>query len=303
MTLRSALSTLPDTGAVHHLRRMKHRAAVLAKHAGWGFPHVRGPITEPFYAAYQRARPYPFPHERYADTWLSSSSAARPVPAGEPVPRRVFVVWSGDNALPPRRAASLSEIRRTHGDDLEVVLVTPHNLADWIVDGSPLAPQYEHLSLVHRSDYLRCYLLHHHGGAYSDVKRPRGPWLPSLLDLETSDRWLLGYTEAHRLLVPVVDPPLGPDLRRVSRQLLGYGGLVARPGTPLTQEWYDRVHTILDRQTDALRRHPGDTRGGNVGYPLEWTEILAQVVAPLTWKYQEHVIHDARVRPVLRGYM
>ena len=30
-------------------------------------------------------------------------------------------------------------------------------------------PAYEYLSLVHRSDYLRCELLHRYGGLYADL--------------------------------------------------------------------------------------------------------------------------------------
>ena len=50
--------------------------------------------------------------------------------------------------------------------------MTPANLQDWVVAGHPLHPAYNDLSLVHRSDYLRAYLLHHHGGGYCDLKRP-----------------------------------------------------------------------------------------------------------------------------------
>ena len=44
------------------------------------------------------------------------------------------------------------------------------NLSSWIAEKSPLHPAYNYLSSVHKADYLRCYLMHHHGGAYSDIK-------------------------------------------------------------------------------------------------------------------------------------
>lgn len=286
---------------VRRLQEAKHHAAVFVKRARWGFPQWRGPLLEPLHLWRQRLHPRPFPTAQYAGTWLGVSAAGRRVEPGEPVPRRVFVVWAGDNDMSGRRAASLDEIRRINSA-LDVVLVTPESIGDWLVPEVSLPPQYEQLSLVHRSDVLRAYLLHVHGGGYSDVKRPRVPWADAFERLETSDAWILGYTERHRLNAPLVGGQLQRDLRSVSGQLLGYGGLIVRPRTALTEEWWNRVCSVLDQGSDALAAHPGNVRGDNPGYPLGWTEVLAHVVAPLTWKYQDHVLHDERVLPELRNY-
>lgn len=73
-----------------------------------------------------------------------------------------------------------------------MILVTPENVADFIVEGSPFHPIYEHLSLVHRSDYLRAYLMYHHGGAYTDLKRQRGSLTEAIELLNADpDRWLV----------------------------------------------------------------------------------------------------------------
>jgi len=301
MDLRAATDRLPEPVA-HALRQAKFRAAVLAKHATWGFPEIRGPITEPFYAAWQRRHPYPFPAAKYAGTWLDRSEPARHIEPGEPIPRRIFVTWTGTNPLTPQRERGLASIVEQN-PGIDVVLVTPDNLAEWVVPDHPFPSEYEQLSLVHRSDYLRCYLLHHHGGGYADIKRLRGGFHDSFELLERSPHWLLGYTEVHRLNTPLVGGALQRDLRRVSRQLLGYGGLIARAHTPLTAEWYRRVRDGLRDYAPQLAAHPGNIRGDNPGYPLDWTEVLAHIVAPLTWKYQDHVIHDLRVRPVLRNYV
>ncbi len=288
-------------GAVQRLQSAKHHGAVFVKRARWGFPHWRGPLLEPLHAWRQQRRPRPFPAADYADTWLGSSAPARPVEPGEPVPRRIFVVWTGDNEMSAPRARNLDELRRVNAD-LDVVLVTPQTVDEWLVPDVSLPSHYEHLSLVHRSDVLRAYLLHVHGGGYSDVKRPLQSWSGAFDRLEASDAWLLGYTERHRLFVPLVGGQMQKDLRSVSQQLIGYGGLIARRRTALTQEWWDRVCTVLDQESGALQEHPGNVRGDNSGYPLAWTEVLAHVAAPLTWKYQDHVLHDERVLPELRNY-
>ncbi len=283
------------------LQQAKFRGAVFLKHAGWGFPTVRGPLREPFVAWRQARNPRPFPRVKYADAWFAQDTPARPVERGEPVPRRIFVVWSGSNPLTPNRSRNLDLIRAVNAGT-EVVLVTPDTLDDWLVPGHPLPPEYPHLSLVHRSDVLRCYLLHHHGGGYADIKRPLHPWAAAFDRLEASDAWLLGYTEVYQLQIPAVGGELYRDLRRASRQLLGYGGLIARAGTPLTTEWDQRVREVLSERAPALAAHPGNVRGDNPGYPIGWTEVLAHIVAPLTWKYQQHVLHDERVLPELRRY-
>lgn len=90
--------------------------------------------------------------------------------AGLDVTRRIFVAWTGEDELTPNRLAALESIRAMNGG-LDVVLVAPENLHEWVVDGHPLNTAYAHLSAVHRSDYLRAYLLRHHGGGWSDPKR------------------------------------------------------------------------------------------------------------------------------------
>lgn len=288
-------------GLLHLLQETKHRAAVARKHAGWGFPTVRGPLLEPYFRWRQERDPQRFPRDRYAGQWFAHDLPGRAIERGEPVPRRIFVLWTGDNPLTPNRARHLASIREVNAD-LEVVLITPDNLGDWLVAGHPLPAQYRHLSFVHRSDVLRGYLLHHHGGGYADLKRPLHRWAPAFDRLEASDAWLLGYTETYRLQVPAVGGELYRDLRANSRQLLGYGGLIARANTPLTAEWDAQVRAVLAQHSTALAAYPGNTRGDNPGYPIGWTQVLAHIVAPLTWKYQDHVLHDERVLPELRRY-
>jgi hypothetical protein len=301
VTARAAFERIPPRGQ-QALREAKHRSAVLVKHASWGFPQLRGPAFEPIWRWWHERRPHQFPAARYADTWLGRSVPARPIAPGEPVPHQIFAIWSGDNPMSPARVQALQSLRRSN-PQIPVHLVTPATLPRWLVPGQPLPPAYQDLSLVHRSDVLRAYLLHHHGGGYADLKTQRHGWRPSLALLEGSTAWLLGYTEVHRLNAPLVGGPLQRELRQVSGQLLGYGGLIARAHTPLTAEWLGRVHEVLDEYAGRLAAHPGNERGDNPGYPLRWTQLLADVVAPLTWKYQPHVLHDQRVRPVLRSYL
>lgn len=301
MSLKDDLIARMPPRLLRALRGAKHRGAVFAKHARWGFPDLRRRVTDPIDRWRQSRNPVPFPSDKYRDMWLGEDAEARPITAGEPVPRRIFTVWAGDNPMSERRLAGIESIKAMN-PSLEVVLVTPENLADWLVPDHPLPDAYEHLSYVHRSDYLHCYLLHHHGGGYVGIKTLRYDWSPCFDALQASDKWLLGYTELTKFNAPLVGGELQRDLRRVWTQLLGFGGMIARPRTPLTTEWYNRLRTVVDAQSDELARHPGGIWGTDEGYPFDWTEVLAQIASPLMWKYQPHIIHDDRVRPILKNY-
>lgn len=283
-------------------REAKHRGAVFLKHASWGFPYQRGPLLEPFFAAKQARTRRRIPVDTYAGEWFMAPAAADTERATEiGVPRRIFCLWTGDNEMPSRRRASL-EALRLNNPNIDVVLVTPQTVSDWTLPEHPLHAAYENLSFVHRSDYLRAYLLHHHGGGYADIKPFPNGVADAFDAFEASGAWLGGYTEVHRLLAPLVGGQLEKDLRSVSRQLLGYGFLLARAGTPLSTLWLKRVHEVLDEKAPMLAQHPGGIWGEDASYPLSWTELLAHIVAPLSWRFQDYVQHDPRVRPRLRKY-
>ena len=105
---------------------------------------------------------------------------------------RLFCFWTDDNTMSSDRRNALSSLSNT---GLEVIFVNQDNLSNWILKNAPLHTSYEYLSSVHKADYLRCYFMHHYGGAYSDVKVIEDSWLPSFEDLEKSDYLINGYRE------------------------------------------------------------------------------------------------------------
>lgn len=52
----------------------------------------------------------------------------------------------------------------------EVKVINPAVTPYFSVPEEPIHKAFEFLSLIHKSDYLRCYLLYHYGGGYTDVK-------------------------------------------------------------------------------------------------------------------------------------
>lgn len=181
----------------------------------------------------------------------------------------------------------------------------------------PLHPRFDCLSSVHKADYLRCYLMHHHGGGYSDLKKTSGSWVPCFDALAREDAlWAIGH-DCDGVAFPSNTPRVQVDrrecshelearLRAAESQLIGVAFFVFKRGTPLTRAWFRELHRRLDAHGDALRLHPARAdreskdgtpwpwwEGGSVSrtrYPLCWNRILGQILYPLQLQ------HLARVR-------
>lgn len=208
------------------------------------------------------------------------------------VPEVIYCLWTGENPINSTRRKSLDVIRRLNGN-IDIRLVTPDNLGDFIVKDHPLHPAYHNLSFVHRSDYLRAYLMHYFGGGYCDIKEPRGPWRPFFDRLQSnSDRWVIGYRELDSFSGGRLPRLIGRDISRNYMKLVGQSGFIMRPGSSLTAEWLREVERRLNYYADALAEHPGDAYGNNPGYPIGWTGILGKILAPLLLKYSNRLIID-----------
>ena len=185
----------------------------------------------------------------------------------------------------------------------EVTLVTPASLPTWTLPAHPLHPAYVNLSLVHRSDYLRAYLLHHHGGAYLDIKRGYGDVRAGMDALQAApDKWVAGYRELGADSVSTAPGTIHRALRRHHGSLLGNGAFAARPATVFTSEWLSEVDRRMDRWAAGLERTPGNVLGNNDGYPVPWTALLGDVFHPLCLKYADRLLHDVRFRPSFENY-
>ena len=79
----------------------------------------------------------------------------------ETLERRIFCFWTGDNKMSENRLDAIASLRDKA--EVEIVLVTPADLDKFILTGFPLHKGFQYLSAVHKSDYLRCYFMHHYG--------------------------------------------------------------------------------------------------------------------------------------------
>ncbi|RYB92372.1 hypothetical protein EUA06_05290 [Nocardioides glacieisoli] len=286
-------------------RRSLVQVAKDAKHAQLvarrRLPEVPGILRDRSYRVSDRIRPYAYGNSDFPDSFVSHTPKASDGPAPA-VPLRIFVTWTGDNELTPNRAAALDEIRAIAAGT-EVALVTPESLPTWTLPAHPLHPAYVNLSLVHRSDYLRAYLLHHHGGAYLDIKRGYGDVRAGMDALQAAPgKWVAGYRELGADSVSTAPGTIHRALRRHHGLLLGNGAFAARPTTVFTTEWLSEVDRRMDRWAPGLERVPGNVLGNNDGYPVPWTALLGDVFHPLCLKYADRLLHDVRFRPSFEDY-
>ena len=209
------------------------------------------------------------------------------------------------------RAASLDAIRRHVGVPVE--LISEQSLGDWLVDDAPLPPAFGRLSAIHKADYMRCYLMHHHGGGYLDLKPLEADWRPAFDQLDARPELMtVGYREVSRHGVGTFGVEMLGSPRPLHaawwryrwlqlnyRRLIGVCAFVMRPRTPLTAAWFAGVSRRLDDFADALAAHPAAHPRDHAGflvdgqpsdYPVTWTALLADIFHPLALRHRHHIL-------------
>lgn len=222
----------------------------------------------------------------------------------------IFTLWLGPYVLSPNRAAALQAIFQNSGRP--VCFITDATLNEWVHPDYPLHPAYNYLSEVHRSDYLRCYLMHLYGGGYTDIKPVLQPWTPHFNALLDNDSLALGYPEISANAVAQLPGELGDQLRTHYAELIGFCSMIFKRRSELTHEWFNQTNTKLDNLFESLKlnpaKHPMDRNGvilpdNTVSqYPLQWTELGGNIFHPLILKYRQKVIKSNAIMPQLFNY-
>ncbi len=223
----------------------------------------------------------------------------------DPIKHKVlFILWTDKNKMSKNRKKAINLIINT--SNCNVIIVTPQNLHLFIKKNYPLHKSYQFLSAVHRSDYLRCYLMHHYGGGYSDIKYVKGDWSKNYSKLiNNSDIWIIGTMRfGHLSLSDKYSIELKTNKNKSS---ISTGFFICKPYTLFTKEWYNTIHKILDEKFDLLQKYPAKIPRENCNlfskeildnstYPIKWFEILAEIFDPLQIKYKQYIKHGIPVR-------
>lgn len=229
------------------------------------------------------------------------------------VPERVFCLWLGGNPMSEARSRQLTLLRE--GVGVPVQLVTEENLDEWVHPEHPLHPASDGLTVMHLADYLRAYLVAHHGGGYADIKAPSDDWKRSFDLVNTGSVDCVGY--------PIPDPSnvarfgLPADVswsaalrpltyrhlvyRRLHRRVAGGGAFIMRHESPIARDYIGRVEGVLTRfagrldpervvRADGSREVGlGVFRGELSGYPLSWGALCMDVLQPVSLKHRRRV--------------
>jgi hypothetical protein len=222
--------------------------------------------------------------------------------------KHIFVFWTGDNELSRNRQISLLQLEQV--SQYPVVLVNKQNLSDFLIESDPLPVGYQYLSETHKSDFLRAYFMHYHGGGYADIKQTSDSWNQAFQDIDKDNIILCGYPEFSYYQIAHI------DYKKYWNILIGCGGFISKPKTPLTTEWYRSAKNLIEQKTELLKQfpatHPQECSEGNghegiqphgvrSNYPVEWNEILGRIFQPLVFKYRNFVSRTVP-QPVIYNY-
>jgi hypothetical protein len=210
----------------------------------------------------------------------------------------IFSAWMGPGEMTANRESALLSLFRHTG--CANAHVTRETVKDWIDPLFPIHPVFPYLSAVHQCDYLRCYLLHVHGGGYTDIKLTSKNWRPFFDMVEASPAYGAGYPEVGAHGVARVGGALEQEMQANYHKLVGVCALIFRPQTKFTSEWFALLNQLLDSKATAViqnpARHPQDrlgaqfTDGSISAYPFAWTEVGGDIFHPLAFKHSEHII-------------
>lgn len=262
-------------------------------------------IRKLYRSNYHKLIPYYYYPNKYENSFLNNNLDKRiPVNDIQKIDRVIYCFWTGNNEITKNRKDSLIILEKNTG--IKVKLITIDNLSNYILPDFPLHPSYQYLSLVHKSDYLRCYFMYHYGGGYSDIKRNYNNWEDVFNDLENqSDKYIAGY--------PEFDPTkmggkgeniaLNNDIFKYYKLCIGNCGFICKPYSIFVAEWYQELHEKLDLFYVELEKTPGIGRGFNEGYPIGWFDILSKIMVPLSLKHHKKIVYDKRLMPDFMDYL
>ena len=224
------------------------------------------------------------------------------------VPKIVYVCWFGGYkcntynsmmSITPNRMGAFNSM--VYNIQSPVCLLTFDNFRRLIKPDFQVHRAFPFLSGVHKSDYARCYMLHHYGGGYHDIKYRDESWAECWEKdnwLEDDSIWMYGRREKDAEAIGY--PPGMQHIQSEYEKMITMGWIICKPYTPFTHDLMQQIHDKLDSVYDQLRIYPGLKSSGyyadkpfdpvpEESYPLRWLELLGEIFHPLMLKYTDHI--------------
>lgn len=219
----------------------------------------------------------------------------------------VWCYWSG-KAMSKNRQLSFDMLTKNVG--VPVFLVTNENIDQIEKINSPFHKSFPYLSDVHKSDYIRIYLLHHYGGGWHDIKATEISFTDVWTEFIDSEIYMIGHPEREGGPATVFDKEKRwmPDYWR---DLISVTSWVGKPNTKLSEAMLTGIEALLEEHFEALKKHPakhsrekkviGKSKlakifirlknfitNRNNNYPLPWT-VFGNIFHPLNYQYRNHI--------------
>ena len=223
------------------------------------------------------------------------------------VPYIIWCYWEGEEMRGNRK---LSYEYLVKNIQVPIFLITPENLSSLIKPEAPLPEEYNYLSAVHRSDYIRAYMMHYYGGGWHDIKATTVSYKDVWEEFSDENTWIVGRPEVAKGAAKVTDE-WGNYMPNHYRDLIAVPSWVVRPKTALSLEILNGMNRILKINAEKLKSYPAKHnrecklqannwfkkllytlkflyQGRSIHYPIEWTYFGNQF-HPAILKYKEHV--------------
>lgn len=204
---------------------------------------------------------------------------------------KLYCFWTGDNKMSKNRLKAFNTLKKTN---LNIILIKPSNLHNYILENHKLHEGYKYLSLTHKADYLRCYFMTFYGGGYSDIKKTNKSWIPSIeLINKNKNIYGIGYKEIGKHGVPTICHDI---VKNNWKKLIGNGAYILKKNTPFVNEWYNKLLLEMDNNFEQLKKYPGkkpqEIWTKEYPYPFRWSQILGDIFHPLCYKYNVHILQS-----------
>lgn len=215
----------------------------------------------------------------------------------------IFTIWFG-NSFSANRNKQLKSLIKT--SKCNVININENNIH---LLKYPIHKSFIYMSSIHKSDYLRCYLMYHYGGGYSDIKSTSDSWIKCFDDLQRdTNLYAIGYNcdgiPSKCDAGENYDIELHNNLMLNIKNLIGVGFFIFKKNTSLVNEWWLELNNRLDFFNDELKKNPAKYdreskcgapiprwEGGklNTNYPIYWNYILGHILYPIYLKHIGHI--------------
>lgn len=217
------------------------------------------------------------------------------------VPKVVFVCWFGGYKIdmPLMKQNRFNCFKNLVSNiEIPIILITHKNYKCFVKNDFPLHKAFQYLTGNHKTDYFKCYLMHHYGGACHDIKSRILSWKNEWEKdnwLYDDNIWMYGRIEKNENVIGY--PPEMKHIKKEFNKLVTMGWIICKNHTQYTSDLLNNVTQILEDNCDKLLKFPGvesagyrdDNRDMAISYPLRWLQVMGEIFHPLMITYCDHI--------------